>query len=70
MSIFNDKFRKARKDYSPFLFHFIKGENGDPKGTLNNILSDMKLKSERGYMCFSASPLTSIGRFFETPVNI
>ena len=47
MSIFNDKFRKARKDYSPFLFHFIKGENEDPKGTLYNILSDMKLKSER-----------------------
>ena len=69
MSIYNDKFRKARRDYSPYLFHFIKGETPDPLETLNNILHEMKLKSERGYICFSASPLTSIIRFFETNVN-
>ena len=69
MSIYNDKFRKARTDYSPYLFHFIKGETHDPLETMNNILHEMKLKSERGYICFSASPLTSIVRFFETKVS-
>ncbi len=27
MSVFNDKFRKARRDYSPYLFHFINGQD-------------------------------------------
>jgi len=69
MSVYNEKFRKARKDYSPYLFHFIKGACEAPRDTMRNILDEMKLKSSRGYICFSASPLTSIGRFFETKVN-
>ena len=69
MSVFNDKFRKARRDYSPYLFHFINGQDYDPKGTMYKILDELKLKSKNEYICFSASPLTSIGRFFETNVN-
>ncbi|WP_281724391.1 hypothetical protein [Hoylesella shahii] len=69
MYIYNDKFRKARRDYSPYLFHIIKGETPDFLETMTNILNEMKLKSERGYICISASPLTSIVRFFETNVN-
>lgn len=69
MSIYNDKFRRARKDYSPYLFHFMKGEDPSPMDTMYKILEELKLKSERGYICFTASPLTSIGRFFETNVN-
>lgn len=69
MSVYNDKFGKARRDYSPYLFHFINGEDNDPKGTMYKILDELKLKSKNEYICFSASPLTSIGRFFETNVN-
>ena len=69
MSVYNEKFRKVRRDYSPYLFHFIKGETSNPIETMTNILNEMKLKSGRGYICFSASPLTSIVRFFETKVN-
>lgn len=56
MSIYNDKFRKARTDYSPYLFHFIKGETPDPLETMNNILHEMKLKSERGTFVFLRLP--------------
>lgn len=68
MTINIDKFRKARRDYSPYLFHFIKGDDMDPMKTLGTILAELKLKSKNGFICFSASPLTSIGRFFETKV--
>ena len=69
MSIYNDKFRKARRDYSPYLFHFINGDDDNPMKTMAAILTDLKLKSKNDYICFSASPLTSIGRFFEVIVN-
>ena len=69
MSVYNDKFRKARRDYSPYLFHFINGEDNNPMKTMVTILAELKLKSKNGYICFSASPLTSIGRFFEVKVN-
>lgn len=69
MSVFNDKFRKARRDYSPYLFLFINGQDYDLKGTMYKILDELKLKSKNDYICLSASPLTSIGRFFETTVN-
>lgn len=68
MSYKNDKFRRARRDFSPYLFHFIKGADTEPLNTLQTILRDLKLKSKLGYICFSASPLTSITKFFETPV--
>lgn len=53
MSVFNDKFRKARRDYSPYLFHFINGQDYDPKGTMYKILDELKLKSKNDYICLS-----------------
>ena len=69
MSVYNDKFRKARRDYSPYLFHFINGDDNDPMKTMTTILAELKLKSRNEYICFSASPLTSIGGFFDVIVN-
>ena len=50
MSVFNDKFRKARRDYSPYLFHFINDQDYDPKGTMYKILDELKLKSKNDYI--------------------
>ena len=36
--------RKIRKDLSPYLFHFTKGDR--PMESLQNILSEMKLYSQ------------------------
>lgn len=65
MAHFNDKFKKARLDQSPYLFHFIKGQDQSPDKTLIKILEEQKLLSHRGFVCFSASPLTAIKNFFE-----
>lgn len=65
MAIFNDKFKRARLDQSPYLFHFINGRDHSPCDTLQKILEEKQLISERGYICFSASPITAIKRFFE-----
>lgn len=69
MSVLNNKFRKARKDYSPYLFHFINGNDTNPYNTMGTILKELKLKSQNDYICFSASPLTSISKFFKTKVR-
>ena len=69
MAHFNDKFKKARLDQSPYLFHFINGFDSSPCETLQKILEERQLISRRGYICFSASPLTAIQRFFEVRVN-
>lgn len=69
MAYFNDKYKKARLDQSPFLFHFIKGEDDNPHETLRKILNEQRLISSSKKICFSASPLTSITKFFETKVN-
>ena len=36
---------------------------------MTTILAELKLKSRNEYICFSASPLTSIGGFFDVIVN-
>lgn len=64
MAYFNDKFKKARLDQSPNLFHFIKGKDENPYGTLTKILFEERLCSKLGVICFSASPLTAITKFF------
>lgn len=64
MAYFNYKFKKARLDQSPYLFHFIKGKDDNPYGTLTKILFEEKLCSKLGVICFSASPLTAITKFF------
>lgn len=69
MAYFNDKFKKARLDQSPYLFHFIKGSDPDPLGTLKKILEEKRLISKHGWICFSASPLTSLTRFFKEKCN-
>ena len=66
MAIFNEKFKKARLDQSPYLFHFINGRDHSPCNTLQKILDEKQLISNKGYICFSASPITAIKRFFET----
>ena len=55
--------RSKRRDLSPYLFHFTKGE--DPKGCLSTILDEQRLRSERGYICFTESPLSSANVLFE-----
>lgn len=69
MAIFNDKFKRTRLDQSPYLFHFINGRNPSPINTLQKILEEQKLVSSKGYICFSASPITAITKFFKTPTK-
>lgn len=69
MVYFNDKFKKARLDQTPYLFHFINGYNQSPCETLQKILEEKQLISQKGYICFSASPLTAIRKFFKVKVN-
>lgn len=66
MAKFNEKFKRARLDQSPYLFHFINGNDTSPHDTLQKILEEKQLKSNKGYICFSASPITSITKFFNT----
>lgn len=68
MADISNKFRKVRLDQSPYLFHFVKGEEKNPHSVLNKILEEKKLKSPRGYICFTASPVTSLSDFFEVKV--
>ena len=69
MAYFNEKFKRARLDQSPYLFHFVNGKDNTPCETLQKILEEQKLKSDKGYICFSASPITAIKKFFETKTN-
>ena len=63
-----DKFRRVKPDMSPYLFHFTKGDN--PLGTLKKILKEERLVSTlHPYISFTASPVTLLGKFFETTVN-
>ena len=54
MAYFNEKFKRARLDQSPYLFHFVNGRDKNPGETLQKILAERKLKSDNGYICFSA----------------
>ena len=69
MAYFNEKFKRARLDQSPYLFHFVNGRDKKPGETLLKILEEQKLRSDIGYICFSASPITAIKKFFETKTN-
>lgn len=69
MAIFNDKFKRTRLDQSPYLFHFINGYDTSPCNTLQKILEERRLISSKGYICFSASPVTAITKFFKTPTK-
>lgn len=70
MGVFDYKFRSARADQSPYLFHFTKGTPEEAKGALFSILEQKRLISHsHDYICFTASPITSLHHFFETKVN-
>lgn len=54
----SNKLRTQRKDLSPYLFHFTKGDN--PFVNMNSILSKCYLRSEHwNYICFTDAPITS-----------
>lgn len=63
----SDKFKRVKPDITPYLFHFTKGENA--KETLAKILREERLCSNsHDFICFTASPLTSLFEFFNTTV--
>lgn len=51
--------RRLKPDLTPYLFHFTGGS--DPAGNMKSILSQKKLISSKGYLCFTDSPLTMLG---------
>lgn len=63
----SNKFRKVKKDLSPYLFHFTSGD--ECQSILKTILNEQRLKANKNYICFTASPITQVGDFFETLVN-
>ena len=64
----SDKFKRVKPDITPYLFHFTKGENA--KETLKTILYEERLcSSSHDFICFTASPLTSLFEFFNTKVS-
>lgn len=70
MSVGSDKFRTKKLDQSPYLFHFTSGAEEEAKDKLKSILSEKKLLAKRNdFICFTASPITQVGSFFQTKVN-
>lgn len=70
MSVGSDKFRMKKRDQSPYLFHFTSGSDYEAKELLKKILEEKRLRSlYKDYICFTASPITQVGGFFETKVN-
>lgn len=67
MGIVDGKFRSKRLDQSPYLFHFTKGTLAEAGEAMFNIIGSEKLLSEKGYICFRASPITALEKFFKTP---
>ena len=60
------KFRSAKLDQSPYLFHFTKGMIMDAKKSMLSIIDDQEIRSKNGYISFTASPITSLRSFFKT----
>lgn len=69
MGRFDLKFRSQRLDQSPYLFHFTKGTIEQAISSMFGIIESEKLVSDQGYICFTASPITALKKFFETKVN-
>jgi len=55
--------REYRDDLSPYLFHYTKGENAFK--ILSLIISDKKIKSQKGYICLTEAPITTSLRMFD-----
>lgn len=57
-------------DQSPYLFHFTSGTENEANDKLKSILKEKKLRARNDdYICFTASPITQVGDFFQTKVN-
>lgn len=69
MGIVDSKLRSKRIDQSPYLFHFTKGSRNEAVNAMLSIIDQEKLISQRGYISFTASPITSLKSFFETKIN-
>lgn len=70
MGTFDSKFRSVKPDQSPYLFHFTKGTAEEAKNAMNSIIEHKKLISKStDYVCFTATPITAMHRFFKTTVN-
>lgn len=70
MGTFDNKFRSVKPDQSPYLFHFGKGTADEAKNAMYSIIEQKKLISKSNdYICFTASPITAMHRFFKTTVN-
>lgn len=70
MSLGSDKFRTKKLDQSPYLFHFTTGTAEMAKSILKQILEEKRLRARaKDYICFTASPITQVGEFFQTKVN-
>ena len=70
MGTFDNKFRRVKPDQSPYLFHFTKGTTEEAKNAMYSIIEKKKLISNsQDYICFTASPITAMHRFFKTKVN-
>lgn len=59
----SENIRTKRKDLTPYLFHYVKGDN--PVDILKKILDEHTLKSNEGYICFTEAPLTSSKSLFD-----
>lgn len=59
----SDNIRTRRKDLTPYLFHYVKGDK--PADTLRRILDEHTLKSNSNYICFTEAPLTSSKSLFD-----
>ena len=68
MGIVDGKLRRQRIDQSPYLFHFTKGTMEEAGQAMYSIIESEKLVSRRGYISFTASPITALKRFFETKI--
>lgn len=55
----SNKIRQHRPDLTPYLFHFTSGSN--PIENIKSILNQRKLESDKGYICFTDTPLSTIG---------
>lgn len=70
MSFVDYKFRSSKLDQTPYLFHFTKGNLKEAKDNLYSILQSQILRSKLlEYICFTASPITSLHSFFNVSVN-
>jgi len=68
MGIVDGKLRRKRIDQSPYLFHFTKGTMEEAGKAMYSIIESEKLISKRGYISFTASPITALKKFFETKI--